>query len=209
MTETISKPAAAFLALLLALPGLLTAGGSDDAAGGGVLLWLKAGSFDPLASPPSIPSGLTLGESQGYFIVQFNGPIGESERLLLEAFGEVVGYLPDHALVLRSERATSRELRGLTGVRWSGPYEPGYKLSPSLERCAGTKPLNVLPFAGASTATLALRKVMAERSGCGPALPARGGEPRGRGETGVPSRCSVDRGVPPARAGELQRGQNY
>ncbi|MGQ9583439.1 MAG: S8 family serine peptidase [Thermoplasmatota archaeon] len=157
MKRTASRLAATCLTLLVALPGLITPGGSEDATGEGILLRLKVGAFDPIVSPPPIPSALSLGESQGYFIVQFDGPVTSERRLMLEEMGEVVGYIPDHALVLASRSASLRELGALRGVRWAGLYEPGFKLSPELERSAEPRLLSVLPFQSGGALELASR----------------------------------------------------
>ncbi|MEM2870397.1 MAG: S8 family serine peptidase [Thermoplasmata archaeon] len=158
MSRRIGRPVAAYLALLLTLPGLISASGGDpgEDPGVGPRLWLRAGAFDPLASPLAVPEVLRLpdGDTQGVFIVQFDGPITEGRRSVLEEMGEVLGYIPDYALVLRTTGHSLRELRGLPGVRWAGVYEPGYKLSPNMDRSAAPRLRSVSPFPGADTREL-------------------------------------------------------
>lgn len=97
---------------------------------------LPAASFDTRQGPPPLAPDLTGKPAAGadYFIVQFSGPIGEREQLLVtEAGGEVFDYIPNHALLLRLSPAAEAALRARPdAVQWIGFYEPAYRLSPEI-----------------------------------------------------------------------------
>jgi len=93
--------------------------------------------FDPLAKTPKVPSALSYdsiaGDEQGFFIVQFNGPVKDSMRRSLESTGtKILYYISYNAFVVRAD-AHAIDLAGdLSTVRWTGVFEPAYKISPNL-----------------------------------------------------------------------------
>lgn len=96
---------------------------------------LKIASFDPLAGTPPLPERLKLSAEppSGYFVVQFHEAI--HPRLLgrLSSVGaEPLKYLPDGAYLVRLPQGSAAAVRALPEVRWAGPVEPGWKLSPDL-----------------------------------------------------------------------------
>lgn len=124
------------------------------------LLMLRTGAFDPLvAEPPAVRIGgaelettsiaarasrralssARSGEdAAAWFIVQFDGPIlpEQTDRLIAQGYS-VVGYLPNHAYIVR---ARGRQADGLAaqgnGRRWVGAYGAGLKIEPDLARLA-------------------------------------------------------------------------
>lgn len=103
-----------------------------------LLLRLQVGTFDPLNERVST---LMLANTPGvvndtpYQIVQFHGPIEEGWAAQAEALGAtLIGYLPEYASVIRIAPEDLPRLRSLPSVRWIGPYQPAYKLSPVLAR---------------------------------------------------------------------------
>src|SRR3990172_3879830 len=129
-------------AALFGLPGPNAAG--DTGAGGGeqvadgpgppLFLQVNGYRFDPLRKMPPLPAGLRFQAAEAdspYRIVQFEGPITESWRARLEQAGaSPLHYLSENAFVVRAEGG--ERLAELPGVRWVGPFEPAYKLSPRL-----------------------------------------------------------------------------
>ena len=93
-------------------------------------LWLKCGVFDPVVSTADFAPELSLAGDQGYFVVQFDGPITTDRSGWLDSVSEVLAYLPDYAYVVRG--ADAALLRAHGGVRYVGPFQPGYKLEPRL-----------------------------------------------------------------------------
>lgn len=95
----------------------------------GTFLLLHGAVFDPLVSAPDFAMvGLAGPTETGYGIVQFRpGRLAEKDRL--QALGVLfVGYLPDNAFVVRLTPVATGLLAGNSAVRWSGPYEAGFRV---------------------------------------------------------------------------------
>lgn len=89
----------------------------------GTQVRLSRGTFDPATrvASMSVPGG----ES----IVQFNNAITEGDKAAVRALGlEVLGYLPDDALVVSGKNVAA--VQALKGVRAITAYEPSFKVSP-------------------------------------------------------------------------------
>jgi hypothetical protein len=112
---------------------------------------LKVAKFDPLADVLPISEDLTLDESQpdeGYYIVQFDGPILSDWQNALDATGaKRIGYVPNYAYLVEVTADQKRKVATLPHLRWLGPYQPGYKISPDLSRQVENRSkLTVLTF---------------------------------------------------------------
>ena len=95
----------------------------------GTHLLLHGAVFDPLVSAPDFAMvGLAGPTETGYGIVQFQpGRLAEKDRL--EALGVLfVGYLPDNAFIVRLTPVATGLLARNSAVRWSGPYESGFRI---------------------------------------------------------------------------------
>ncbi|MDQ7088755.1 MAG: S8 family serine peptidase [Acidobacteriota bacterium] len=117
------------LSLLLSAPALAA----------GVPLRLQVGSFDPQVSLPDLPENLRLSPSErataDVRVIQFDGRLTAERRRLVEGTGaRVLGYLPRQAWIVRAGERSRAALAALPGLRWEGPVEPGWKISPELGR---------------------------------------------------------------------------
>jgi len=88
---------------------------------------------------PELPADLTIDHfppgAEGYYIVQFRGPIKEHwRRQLLDNDVEILEYLPDFAYKVRMKPRLLAEVRGVTGVTRVLIFQPAYKLSPDLSQ---------------------------------------------------------------------------
>jgi len=96
---------------------------------------LTVGEFDTELGEIVIPDGLrahdlAVGES-GYYIVQFNGPVSESDKNLIINRGiELHDYIPNYAFVARMPRSQSTSLEFISSIRWIDRYHPAYKIDP-------------------------------------------------------------------------------
>lgn len=93
--------------------------------------------FDPLAATPSIPESLrydTVPHDQPfYYIVQFNGPVTPAMKRMLASTGvTILQYLAYNAFIVRADGPAIDRASALSIVRWTGVFEPAYKLSPRL-----------------------------------------------------------------------------
>lgn len=138
------------LAVLIALsmfgPGLGTGSGSDEtgrdngeSATADYMRFININGyeFDPLEAVPDLPNGLRFGSSErsgvSYYIVQFDGPIKRGMKEDLSATGvTILHYVNYNAFVVRADESTISWAEELPEVRWTGLFEPAYKLSPRL-----------------------------------------------------------------------------
>lgn len=98
---------------------------------------LQAASFDPLQSQPTGPDYLeeTIESDPGVYLVQFYGPVKGAWKAPVTAAGaELLDYIPDFAFVARMDAVVAKRVAALPAVRWVGPYQPAYRISPSLQQ---------------------------------------------------------------------------
>ncbi|UCF07750.1 MAG: S8 family serine peptidase [Thermoplasmata archaeon] len=97
------------------------------------LLRLRAGAFDPLTEEPDVESELVTTTPNGYYIVQFKGPIQRSWKDDVRALGgSFYGYIPEYAFIVGIDDHRIDDVRGLPSVRWAGIYQPAYKVQEGL-----------------------------------------------------------------------------
>ncbi|HUM03734.1 MAG TPA: S8 family serine peptidase [Thermoanaerobaculia bacterium] len=131
--------AGASLPAATAVPGKVSLAAVDPRARAaapreGRFLRLSAAVFDPLTEAPDFAaSGLReKPDAPDYGVVQFlPGRLDEKERL--ENLGvRFFGYLPENAFQVRLTPRAETLLRESQAVRWTGTWNPGYKVSPRL-----------------------------------------------------------------------------
>ncbi len=97
------------------------------------LLRLRYQTFDPLVAVPEVPVGMRAGAANELYIVQFvSQALPEFSRAIAEAGGQVQHYLADQSYICRIDQASLPAVRNLPYVRWVGPYEPAYRLDPTI-----------------------------------------------------------------------------
>lgn len=101
----------------------------------------------------AIPKHLAAAGDPGAYIVQAKGPISAPFRTALAGAGAaVVSYIPNNALLVRLSAAAANMLAANPLVQAVLPYEPYYKLQPSLLG----KAVNQQPLPAAQVLTLGL-----------------------------------------------------
>jgi subtilisin family serine protease/subtilisin-like proprotein convertase family protein len=121
---------------------------------------LENALFDTESAIPAIPAELQAQGDPGTYIVQAKGPIDDAFRKLLQQAGAtIVSYVPNNAYLVRASASAVLSLTAAAQIVL--PYEPYYKLRPSLLDAVLTqKPLpdnptlNVSLFADAQQETL-------------------------------------------------------
>ena len=94
---------------------------------------LRYASFDPLEAQPEIVEQLQSAASNRLAIVQLEGVATDAGRAAIaNSGGELIGYLPDNAYVVRIRPQGAEALRESELVRWVGAYHPAYRLQPEL-----------------------------------------------------------------------------
>ncbi len=108
------------------------------------LLRFNGFAYDPALGGPTLPAPLR-GTSELY-IVQFDGPISDSDKQAIAAVGGViVWYQPTDAFLVRMPDSQVQQLRTSTGVRAVVPYDAGLRLSPELLGTSGPQQILVVP----------------------------------------------------------------
>src|ERR1017187_6895764 len=169
----------------------------------GQAILLENALLDTAQPIPAIPDHLRAQGDPGSYLVQSRGPINDAFRSLLQAAGAtVVSYIPNNAYLVRASAAVAQQLKAAPQTQAVLPYEPYYKLKPSLLKLAVAQDplpdnavLNVLMFADARGATRAALQELGvrilgdeERSPFGPVLkvvPPADGLPAIAGLSGV------------------------
>jgi serine protease AprX len=96
-------------------------------------LVLKFATFDPLARMPALPDRLMGGADIGLWIVQFDGAPNDSRRAhVVASGGQILGYLPHNAYVVRMPAGAASAVQRGEGVRFVGHYAPAYRLDRAL-----------------------------------------------------------------------------
>ncbi|HMQ16982.1 MAG TPA: S8 family serine peptidase, partial [Phycisphaerae bacterium] len=94
---------------------------------------LQYDAFDPLKRQPQPPSFLAADAAAELRIVQFQTQPLEQYRADLAAAGApIVGFLGNHAFIVRLDAAAQQAVAALPYVRWIGPFHPAYKLEAGL-----------------------------------------------------------------------------
>lgn len=136
----------ALLTLLFCLLLLPLAAAHGQEPNPEAMLHLQAATFDPLRQgEPALSIEAAVQASSvpmpasPYHIVQFSGPVEAIWVQQVEALGgQVFGYVPDNAHIVRMTPAVAAKVSTLGSVRWVGAYRPGYKLATDLAQGFGT-----------------------------------------------------------------------
>jgi subtilisin-like proprotein convertase family protein len=104
-----------------------------------------------------IPDSMRAQKDPGTYIVQSRGPLDDAFRSALKSAGAaVVTYIPNNAYLVRASDAVAQQLAANPQTQTVLPYEPYYKLKPSLLQLAVEQrplpdgaALNLLLFADA------------------------------------------------------------
>ncbi|MDQ7798710.1 MAG: S8 family serine peptidase [Candidatus Edwardsbacteria bacterium] len=112
--------------------------GVQPYANAGVIEFSNGYKINTDVGEPNMPADLKYdtpkGDEPAYYIVQFNGPVQDAWRKGLEKAGaEVMFYLPNYAFVVRMNQTIDKNIRASKSeVKWTGLYQPAYKISPRL-----------------------------------------------------------------------------
>ena len=136
MLSRAGRVAAVVLSLTtLALTYAASGAGSISGTSTTPSIRLRVGSFDPVRGPLPLAAEmiLTREPTAGHFVVQFEKAIEAEAMARLVALGvQPLHYVPDRSYLVRVPTGTLEELRRDPAVRWVGPVQPGWKLSPEL-----------------------------------------------------------------------------
>jgi subtilisin family serine protease len=97
--------------------------------------------FDTRNGEPALPDELKIAqyEGEGYYLVQVSIPITASVKNQITASNaRICGYIPFYALIIHASHTSLRRVGELPFVRWTGIFQPAYKLAPELLNANGT-----------------------------------------------------------------------
>ena len=149
------------IAVLLSLAFILTIGPVDVASTEGDVYDAQVGdlhylginglTFDTRNGEPQIPAALRVSDhpagGEGYYIVQFRGPVKEEwKESLTRAGAEILDYVPSNAFLVRIDPGLRASLEKLQAVQWMGLFQPAYKIAPELVSEAGTVEAEIITF---------------------------------------------------------------
>jgi hypothetical protein len=99
----------------------------------GSTLHLRVATFDPRAQSPHVPLVWRAADAGRLWLVQLREKPDDAARAAIAAAGgELHGYVPDHAYVVRMDLGIAARIGRLRAVRWVGRYEPFYRVDPVL-----------------------------------------------------------------------------
>ena len=132
-----------FAAALLTACGAVGSGGAARAQGSGsspgLPILLANGAIYPWKyDPGGIPSSYRVDgyRASGLYLVQCRSGVQESWlEALREAGGKIRGYLAYNTLLVAMDGEANAKVGGLPFVRWTGIYQPYFKVSPALQLC--------------------------------------------------------------------------
>ncbi len=149
------------IAVMLSLAFILTIGPVDLASTKGEVYDARVGdphylgiygfAFDTRNGEPLIPAALRVTDyptgGDGYYIVQFSGPVTEEyKESLTRAGGEIVNYVPSNAFLVRMAPGLRTNLEKVQAVQWTGVFQPAYKIVPELTFEAGIVEAQIITF---------------------------------------------------------------
>ncbi len=104
---------------------------------GGDMIKLRSLHFDPKSAALTVPAAMrapvAAATAESYWIVQFIGPTQTAWCDAIVALGGQIGdYVPDNAFLVSMTPSVQAQVVALDFVRWVGPYQPAFKISPVL-----------------------------------------------------------------------------
>jgi len=94
---------------------------------------VRYANFDPMSEVPGVAPELKAGPGNTVHLVQFHSVPLDEFRAQIEAMGgEIVRFMANHTHIVRMDANVAAQVSNLPYVRWVGPFEPAYKLSPEI-----------------------------------------------------------------------------
>ncbi len=106
---------------------------APQATGDGNIISITDYHFDPLVGSPSLPENLSYRHApsveNNYYLVQLYGPIYQYMLDQITAAGaELLGCHSRYNFIARMNARVKEKISNLSFVRWTGLYQPAYKL---------------------------------------------------------------------------------
>ena len=115
-------------------------------------------SIDTRIGEPAIPADLMVAETNGgtgYYLIQLNGPIYQAWTDALKNTGlDIMSYLPNYTYIVRATSGQLQNARSLEFVKWTGVYQPAYKIQSGLLDASGKFRVTLQLFPGESVSNI-------------------------------------------------------
>jgi hypothetical protein len=110
-------------------------------------------SFDTKHGEPQIDESLRVKSYspnvEGYYIVQFIGPIKEVWKEQIEILGaDILEYVPQFSFIVKMTQPVKNRLQHLYFVNWIGIYQPAYKFNNEIMQMNGEFTVDILIYPG-------------------------------------------------------------
>lgn len=92
-------------------------------------------TFDTRSGEPILPADLKSDNYCGiaYYLIQVTGPvINNWKQEIVEVGAGIVGYIPNYTLIVRTDESGIEKIKDKSFVRWTGIFQPAYKIQKEL-----------------------------------------------------------------------------
>ncbi len=118
-------------------------------------------SIDTRVGEPTIPEALRIDgydQNWGYYLVQLRGPIYEAWTASLKSIGlTIISYFPNYTYLVRGTADQLEQAKLLDCVKWTGLYQPVYKVPSELLNTTGDARMTIQLFPDESCAAIRSR----------------------------------------------------
>jgi hypothetical protein len=123
-------------------------------------------AIDTRVGEPNLPADLRIDgyDGAGYYLLQVKGPVYSEWLTALKAQGiDVIVYIPNYSFIVYADPDQINQARAKDFVKWTGIYQPAYKLEKELLNARGTARVVLQLFPRANVE--AVRRII-ESQGC-------------------------------------------
>jgi hypothetical protein len=106
-------------------------------------------AIDTRIGEPNLPANLRIDgyDNAGYYLLQVKGPVYSDWLTDLKALGiDVIVYIPNYSFVVYADPDQINRARTKGFVKWTGIYQPAYKLEKELLNARGTARIAIQLF---------------------------------------------------------------
>ncbi len=114
-------------------------------------------AIDTRIGEPNLPANLRIDgyDGAGYYLLQVKGPVYSDWVTTLKVLGiDVIVYIPNYSFIVYADPDQINHARAKDFVKWTGVYQPAYKLEKELLNARGTARVVLQLFPRASVAVV-------------------------------------------------------
>jgi subtilisin family serine protease len=114
-------------------------------------------TIDTRIGEPNLPANLRIDgyDGAGYYLLQVKGPVYSEWLDALKNLGiDVIVYIPNYSFIVYADQGQIDQARAKDFVKWTGIYQPAFKLEKELLNARGTARVALQLFPTASVASV-------------------------------------------------------